>query len=126
MLLDTNIFIDFNRGYQPAKDFIYNTQINLETSAVCLMEYIRGTKNIAEANKFEEFLNKRSVEIIHITKEMSLKALELYKNNFHVIRLSYIDAIILATASIRNLSLGTRNIKHLSFCKDVKVIEPYK
>jgi len=125
ILVDTNVFIDFARGYNPAKDFIFDTRNQLATSVVCLMEYIRGTAKLTEAEKFEKFLVNRSVTIIHIDEAISIKAYEIYKRWYHKVKLSYMDAIVLATAYTKKVRLFTRDVKHFSFYAGVKLICPY-
>ncbi len=119
-LLDTDILIDFFRGYKKAVTFVnkYSTRITL--SSIVVAELYAGVKEGAEQIALENFVSL--FRIIPVTDKIA-KAGGLYKRDYgksHGVGLA--DAIIAATAKAENADLKTLNIKHYPMIKSLKPV----
>ena len=116
MLLDTNIVIEIFKGN--AK--IYETlekEIDLCISSITLMELYFGALNKVETIKIKKAL--RVFKVIHLSQEISIKAIELIETYAKSHGLMIPDAIIAATAIIESTSLKTLNTKNFHFIKEL-------
>ena len=118
ILLDTDVLINFFRGYSKAVTFVnkYSSQILL--SAIVVAELYAGVKGDAEQTTLENFISL--FPVIPVTAEIA-QAGGLYKRNYgksHGIGLA--DAIIAATSYAENAELKTLNIKHYPMIKGLK------
>ena len=110
ILPDTDILIDFFRGYKKAVTFIdkYNDRIII--SSIVVAELFAGIRDKKEEDILEDFVSL--FPIVSINSDIA-KAGGLFKKNYgksHGIGLA--DAIMAATAEIENAELKTLNIKH--------------
>jgi predicted nucleic acid-binding protein len=118
ILLDTDVLVDFFRGYGKAVSFIntYNTRIIL--SSIVVAELFAGVKGHAELSALQNFIS--IFRIIPVNTEIA-KAGGLYKRDYgksHGVGLA--DAILAATAEAKNAELKTLNTKHYPMLKDLK------
>lgn len=125
MLLDTNIFIDYSRGYKPAQEAFTQLLLGQSISIVTKFELIAGAKNKREVTIIEKFLQTQNTTILPITEEASVQTEELLKKFYHSHGLGIQDALIAATALTHNLELATRNTKHFIFIPHLKLFQPY-
>lgn len=124
ILLDTNVLIDFLRGYPPADGFFAQYAIaDRLCSVVTLFELYEGCLNGMEQKRLDRFL--RSFTAIPIEREDSLTAL----NWFRKWRLSHgvdmLDCLIGATARRLQIPFFTRDQLHFSLFPDIDVRLPY-
>lgn len=118
ILLDTDILIDFFRGFDKAVTFInkYNTRIIL--SSIVVAELFAGVKGDTEQESLQNFVSL--FRVIPVDSEIG-KAGGLYKRDYgksHGVGLA--DAILAATAEFENAELKTLNIKHYPMIKGLK------
>lgn len=123
-LIDTDILIDFLRGVIKIHDFLLDlkNQESLVISVVNIVEIYSG-KDIKDTTKrvaIEEFLSE--FEIILLDENLSKEAGEIKLEA----QISFADAIIAATALSYDLILVSRNTKHFSKVKGLKIETPYK
>jgi predicted nucleic acid-binding protein len=118
ILVDTDVLIDFLRGYGKAVSFVnrYNSRIIL--SSIVIAELFAGVKGHVEKAALEGFISLFPVVPVntHIAK-----AGGLYKRDYgksHGVGLA--DAIIAATAEAENAELKTLNTKHYPMLKGLK------
>jgi len=118
ILPDTDILVDFFRGYNKAVDFVNTYSSSIILSAIVVSELYAGVKNENEKFVVDNFIS--IFPIVPVTTEVA-KAGGLYKRNYgksHGIGLS--DAILYATAEIENAELKTLNIRHYPMIKDLQ------
>ena len=125
MLLDTNIFIDYSRGYEPALASFARLLHSQNTSIITKLELIAGTRTKAEITVVEKFLQSQNISILLIDGDISNLAETLLKKYYHSHNLGIQDALIAATALTHNQELATRNTKHFSFIPHLKLLQPY-
>jgi predicted nucleic acid-binding protein len=118
VLCDTNIFIHAFNGNPAtitALTRIGTTQIVL--SAITVMELLQGMGNKKELAQMKKKI--KYYDVIHITPEVSQKAIELVDQFKLSHGLQIPDAIIGATAVIYKLPLFTYNVRDFNFIPDI-------
>ena len=102
VLCDTDVIIEYMKGNEVAKKEILEIGINnIAVSSVSLMELYYGALN--------------NFKIIHVDIEISNKAVELIEKYSKSHGLEPPDALIGATAVVRNIELFTYNVRDFSF-----------
>ena len=119
-LLDTDVLIDFFRGYSKAVTFVNKHSRRIVLSSIVVAELCAGVKDGTEQLTLENFVSL--FRVIPVTTEIA-KAGGLYKRDYgksHGVGLA--DAIIAATAMAENADLKTLNIKHYPMLKSLKSV----
>ena len=122
LLVDTDIIIDFLRGSDQAELYVKSHSQYIIISAVTVAELYAGVREDSERESLDEFINL--FPVIPITSEIA-KIAGLYERDYsksHGIGLA--DALIAATAVVRQVGLRTLNTVHFPMVKDVKA--PYQ
>jgi len=110
LLLDTDILVDFFRGYSKAVTFVNANSLRIILSSIVIAELYAGVKGDAELTVLENFVSL--FRVIPVTSEIA-KTGGLYRRDYgksHGVGLA--DAIIAATCDAENAALKTLNIKH--------------
>ena len=117
-LLDTDVLIDFLRGYSKAVDFVNANSFQIILSSIVVAELYAGVKGESELKVLESFISL--FKVVPVTSEIANTG-GLYKRNYgksHGVGLA--DAIIAATCEAENAELKTLNVKHYPMIKDLK------
>ena len=117
-LPDTDVLIDFLRGYQKAVDFINDNASQIILSTIVIAELYAGVRGKQELTILNNFVSL--FDVVPITSEIA-KIGGLYKRDFgksHGVGLA--DAIIAATCHSKNAQLKTLNIKHYPMIENLK------
>ena len=124
VVLDTDIFVDFLRGFEKAKNFFEKIKEESDViyfSAVTESELISGM----ECNKAErktEILNLLSnFAKVSVINEIAIKAGDFSR----VYNVETADAIIAATAFLMKANLITRNRGDFEKIKEITIKVPY-
>ena len=117
ILLDTDVLVDFFRGFDKAVAFVneYNDRIIL--SSIVVAELYSGVKGDAEKNALQHFISL--FRVVPIDTAIG-KAGGLYRRDYgksHGVGLA--DAILAATAESENAELKTLNTKHYPMFKNL-------
>lgn len=118
LLLDTDVLIDFLRGYDKAVDFVTANSHRIILSSIVVAELYAGVKGSAELSALDNFISLFTV--VPVTVEIA-RAGGLYKRDYaksHGVGLA--DAIIAATCESENAGLKTLNVKHYPMIKGIK------
>jgi len=121
LLIDTDVLIDYLRGFPDAVSYVEAQQERLVISVVTVAELYAGVRVGEEQSRLERFL--RAFEIIPLDQRLAVQG-GLYRRDYsksHNVGLA--DALIAATAAQRQISLVTLNRKHFPMLQDVLV--PY-
>lgn len=117
-LLDTDVLIDFLRGYDKAVDFVTANSHKIILSSIVVAELYAGVKGAAELTALDNFISLFTV--IPVTSEIA-RVGGLFKRDYaksHGVGLA--DAIIAATCKSENAALKTLNVKHYPMMKGLK------
>jgi predicted nucleic acid-binding protein len=108
MLFDTNILIDALKGFPEAIDELaYWDEPSI--SVITWMEVFAGA-NVDEVPKLDRFIADFGFEIIHTNDDIMREAARVRSESRHAgPKIALPDAVIIATATIKNLMLVTRN-----------------
>lgn len=120
MIIDTDVLIWYLRGNPLAKAAV-EAQIPFSISSVTYMELIQGMKDKSEFRKFQRVLKQWNVEIIHIDREISSRAVFYVQEYFLSHSLMMGDALIAATAVQTSEILLTGNDKHYKFIPSIEI-----
>lgn len=121
VLLDTDVLIDFLRGYSKAVALINAHQDRIILSSIVVAELyagVRGGKDDAEQVTLREFISL--FRIVPVTADIAELG-GLYKRDYggsHGVGLA--DAIVAATTSIEDAALKTLNVKHYPMLPSLK------
>jgi len=118
ILLDTDVLVDFFRGYSKAVTFINDNASRIILSSIVVAELYAGVKGDAEKTALENFV--ALFRVIPVTAEIA-KVGGLYKSNYgksHGVGLA--DAIIAATSEVKKAILKTLNTKHYPMIKGLR------
>jgi predicted nucleic acid-binding protein len=114
-LLDTDVLVDFLRGYSKAVTFVKANSTRIILPSIVVAELYAGVKGDTELTVLENFISL--FRVIPMTSEIAKKG-GLYKRDYgksHGVGLA--DAIIAATCETENAKLKTLNIKHYPMIK---------
>jgi len=118
-LIDSDILIDFLRGLNKTQGFLFKLRKEgkLLISVINVVEIYSGKeiKNLKKREIIEHFLSE--FEIIPLDENLAKLAGEI-RLNYH---LPFADAIVAAIAIYTGSILVTRNIKHFSQVKNLKL-----
>jgi predicted nucleic acid-binding protein len=117
-LLDTDVLIDYLRGYDKAVNFIMKNSHKILLPSIVVAEVYAGVKGDTELTALDHFISLFSV--IPLTPEIA-RAGGLYKRDYgksHGVGLA--DAIIAAMCDSEKAALKTLNIKHYPMIKGLK------
>ncbi len=120
MIIDTDVLIWYMKGNDKAYQLIENTS-HFSISVVTYLELVQGMRNKEELNNLRKALHGWNTKIIHITEEISAKALFSVEQHFLSHSLQLADALIGATAIAYGLPLLTGNDKHYKVMKDIQL-----
>ena len=110
ILLDTDVLVDFFRGYSQAVAFINANSSRIVLSSIVVADLYAGIKGKAEQAAIESFVSL--FRVIPVDAKIA-KAGGLYRRDYgksHGLGLA--DAILAATAEIENAELTTLNTEH--------------
>jgi hypothetical protein len=118
LLLDTDVLVDFLRGFPKAVTFVNANSSRIILSSIVVAELYAGVKGDAELIVLENFISL--FRVIPAIGEIA-KTGGLYKRDYgksHGVGLA--DAIIAATCEAENAELKTLNIKHYPMIDSLK------
>jgi len=118
ILLDTDVLVDFLRGYSKAVAFVNAHSARIILSSIVVAELYAGVKGVDEQAALEDFVSL--FRVIPVSADIA-KAGGLYKRDYgksHGVGLA--DAILAATAEAEDAELKTLNRKHYPMLKGLR------
>lgn len=115
ILLDTDVLVDFLRGYSQGVDLVNAHADQIILSSIVVAELYAGVKGDEEQTALDRFVSL--FRVVPVTAEIA-KIGGLYKRHYgksHGVGLA--DAIIAASVKVENAMLKTLNIKHYPMLK---------
>ena len=120
MLIDSDVLIWYMRGNENAKRIVAKA-IPFKISVVSYMELVQGMRNKKELVLLKKYLKLWEVEIVHITNEISAKAMNFVEEYFLSNSMELQDALIASTSLIHNEIILTGNDKHYQFLPNIQI-----
>lgn len=120
MIIDTDVFVWYLRGSEAAKQAVEDN-IPFSISVVTYMELVQGMINKAERKKFQKQLQKWSVNIIQIDKEISARAMFYVQEYALSHSMMLADGLIAATVVQYGEVLLSANDKHYKYLPTIEV-----
>ncbi len=114
MIVDTDVLIWYLRGHPGAKAAV-ESAVPFSVSVVTSVELIQGMKDKTELRRFQRTFRTWNIEILHIDREISSRALFYVQEYALSHSLLMDDALIAATAVQTGETLLTANDKHYRF-----------
>jgi predicted nucleic acid-binding protein len=118
-LLDTDILIDWLKGKPWAKEFIWSGNARLYCSSVTRKELL-SKRNLKDSERQRILRLMRHVRVLNVDPVIAAAASELL-HKYHRHPLNVNDALVAATAWVKQLSLVTRNRKHYEFIEEIEL-----
>lgn len=115
LLVDTDVLVDFLRGYGQAVGFIKAHSPHIILSSIVVAELYSGVRDKDEMSVLEDFISL--FRVISVNSGIARTG-GLYRRHYarsHGVGLA--DAIIAATAEAENAELKTLNVKHYPMIK---------
>lgn len=123
MLLDTDVMIDFLRGYAPAVAWLTGYTMPVAIPGLVAMELLQGCRNRAEQQRVERELARFALYW------PTLADCQRAYRDFAAFRLStslsVLDSLIGHTAFRLNEPLATFNVKHYATIAGLQLVQPY-
>ena len=122
LLLDSDVLVDFLRGYGPAVAFVKARADRIVLSSIVAAELQAGVKETAEQTVLDDLL--AIFRVAPVTAAIARVA-GILKRDFgksHGVGLA--DAILAATAQAEGAELATLNVKHYPMIKGLR--PPYE
>jgi len=117
ILIDTDVVVDFLRGYDKAIAYLKNYPSEIALSSIVVAELYAGVRD-DEREKLDEFVSL--FPVLPITPEIA-KAGGPLKRDYHRSHgVGLADALMAATAVSENAELKTLNTKHYPMLKGLK------
>jgi predicted nucleic acid-binding protein len=123
MLLDTDVMVDFLRGYPPAVAWLTSFSMPVAIPGLVAMELLQGCRNLAEQQRVER-------ELARFTLHWPTAAdCQRAYSDFGALRLStnlgLLDSLIGHTAVGVNEPLATFNVRHYAQISGLQLVQPY-
>lgn len=123
MIVDTDVLIWYSRGHEQAIDLIHGLE-SFCISVVTYIEIVQGVRNKVELNAFKKALAVLNVQTIHIDEYISTKAMFFVEQYTLSHAMELADALIGATAIVKQETLITGNQKHYKSLPGIN-IQPF-
>lgn len=117
-LLDTNSVIYFFNGEEKISNLIEETENNISISFITKIELLCFETENDITKKIAEFINE--IEVVYISDEIIEKTIEYRK----ILKLKTPDAIIAATAKVKDLTLVTADRSLTRKLKELAIVSP--
>lgn len=118
ILLDTDVLVDFFRGYSKAVAFVTANSTRIILSSIVVAELYAGVKGDAEKAVLEKFVSL--FRVVPVCAAVA-KAGGLYKRDYGKSNgVGLADAILAATAEAENAELKTLNTRHYPMLKNLR------
>ncbi len=123
LVIDTDIFIDFLRGYTPSQEWFKKlVWEQVLFSAVSEAELLSGRDCMMPENEKKTLTLLQGGLKIPVTNEVARKAGEIRR----MYDIPLMDSFIAATAILHEATVITRNVKHFGKVKEAKIKKPYE
>lgn len=120
MIIDTDVLVWHLRGNEKARDLV-SEAIPFKISVVTYMELLQGMRNKKELNCLIRQLVRWEVEIVHINRDISIRAMIYMEQFLHSHSMALADALIAATCTGHSELLISGNERHYLHIPDIQL-----
>jgi len=120
LIVDTDVLIWYSREHQKAIKLIHSLD-TFSISVVTYMEIVQGVRNKKELNTFKKALGILNVKIFQIDELVSTKAMFFVEQYSLSHSMEIADALIGATAIMKQIPLITGNAKHYRHLPEIEI-----
>ncbi|TGL64906.1 PIN domain-containing protein [Leptospira sarikeiensis] len=124
MLVDSDILIDYLRGFKEAIFWLHSIQGRAYISGYTYFELVEGCHTALDLKRVEKFLT--AFEILWLDEMEIQKALDLFKNHKFKLGNGFVDCLIGQTSIYYKKTLYTFNIKHYRVLSEIQVLRPFE
>jgi len=122
LIFDTDVLIWFHRGVPAAARFINSVPMQERNlSAVSYLELLYGSRDAGDLRNIQKMVEELFAEVVPATEAVSRSAVRIMKSFVLAHRPDPTDALIGATALVRQEPLATANHKHFKFIPGLTV-----
>ena len=122
LLFDTDVVIDYLRDQADAVQYLENRPEEWLISSIAVAELYSGVRDESEREALEVFL--KAFEIVPVDREIAIKGGTYRRDYMKSHNTGLADALIAATADVRQAKLVTLNRRHFPMLKEI--ITPYR
>jgi predicted nucleic acid-binding protein len=122
LLIDTDVLIDYLRGQVDAVTYLEDLSAPILMSMVTLAELYTGVREGEERQALDTFITV--FELVPIDQEIARRGGLLRRDYYKSHKIGLADALIAATAEVRQATLVTLNQRHFPMLS--RVITPYR
>ncbi len=122
LLFDTDVVIDYLRDQADAVQYLENRPEEWLISSIAVAELYSGVRDESEREALETFL--KAFEIVPVDREIAIKGGTYRRDYMKSHNTGLADALIAATADVRQAKLVTLNRRHFPMLKEI--ITPYR
>ncbi|WP_036033830.1 type II toxin-antitoxin system VapC family toxin [Leptospira noguchii] len=123
MLIDSDVLIDYLRGYEKATTWLHSIEGPLSISGYSYFDLIEGCKTGKDLQRLEKFVS--AFNVLWLDEKEIQKALSVFKSNKLRHGIGLIDCLIGQTALSYKKNLYTFNVKHYKAFSGIKILKPY-
>jgi predicted nucleic acid-binding protein len=123
LVVDTDVLIEIERSNRRIA-LAFQAVEDKAISAQTWMEWVQGARDKAQLKRIKTFLKKAEIEIIPIDQSVSHRAMYLLEEHGLKDGLRSGDALIAATALVRDEPLFTLNRKHFKPIRGLDLHQP--
>lgn len=120
MIIDTDLLIDYFRGYRAAEERLHELD-RRSISIVTLFELYQGARDARELGNIRAMVKEWDIEVIAFTEDQSYQTLFLMEKYSLSHGLTMADAMIAACAIITRQTVFTGNYRDYRFISDITV-----
>ena len=122
ILVDTDIFVDYFRDYEPANAFFEKYSKDIHITYYTMMELISGAENKTQLKQIQESIFYPIQDTNNQIMQLSIK---IYSKHKLTSGTGLIDSINAASAIFHNIDFYSRNSKHFKNIEKLKLKIPY-
>ncbi|OLY64806.1 type II toxin-antitoxin system VapC family toxin [Leptospira santarosai] len=124
MLIDSDVLIDYLRGYEKAIDWLHSISEPISISGYSYFELVEGCRNTKDLQRLEKFISV--FEVLWLEEKEIQHALSILKINKFKNGMGFIDCLIGQTCISYKRRLYTFNLKHYKAFPGIKISKPYE
>lgn len=124
MLIDSDVLIDYLRGYEKAIIWLHSIEEPIFVSGYTYFELVEGCRNSKDLQRLEKFVSL--FEVLWLGEKEIHNALSILKSNKFKYGIGFIDCLIGETALQYKKRLYTFNVKHYKAFPGIKIFKPYE